>query len=256
MSDKKYDDQEYRYPDDEQPGDMMTQGDTQQSQDDNSCSDKKKTQENSGSAKESIASLLKRIRQLPFLKNKRIVILVIAVVVLFALIKMLGHHGSPSLPKKATQSAQVQAPLQDTYRVMGSQVNDLSTKSIQNKRDVNVLTNNVRQMEKSMESMNDVVVQLTDEVTGLTKQVNALKTQQDIQKRAMIKKTQMKPKDYYITAMVPGRAWVKSTDSNQGISIRVGDKLPTYGKISSIDSDNGVIITTSGRIIKFGANDS
>jgi intracellular multiplication protein IcmG len=258
MSDKKYDDdqEEYKYPDDEQSGDMTMAEETPQSQDKgNDAGDKKKGEENKGAAKLDIDSVARRIRQLPFLKNKRVMIIIIAVIVLFILIKMLGHHSSPSLPKKA-QTTQQQSPLQTRYNVIGSQVHDLSTTSIQNKRDVALLTNNMRQMEKSMQSMNDVVVQLTDEVTDLTKQIKTLEAQQAIQKAAIGKVAKIKPKDYYITAMVPGRAWLKSTDSDQGISVRVGDKLPTYGTISSIDSDNGVLVTTSGRIIKFGANDS
>jgi hypothetical protein len=266
MSDNKYDDQEeYKYPEDEQSGEITTQGNTQEKQGagaQQQSSDKAqhRAEENGYSKKPGIDSLMKQIRQLPFLRNKRMVIILIAVVVLFVLIKMIGGHSSSvSLPKKSKTgqtNAQAQSPLQAKYKVMGTQVRDLSTLSIQNKRDISLLTNNMRQIEKSLQSMNDVMVQLTDEMTDLTKQVKALKTQQDIQKSAINKKIATKPKVYHITAMVPGRAWIKSTDSGQAISVRVGDKLPSYGAITSIDSDNGVVATTSGRIIKFGENDS
>jgi len=258
MSDKKYDDQdEYKYPDDEQSGEMTTQGNTQQK--DDSAQSKIEDATDSHSTKPGIDTLLKKIRQFPLLQNKRAVIIITAVVVLFLLIKIIGgHHSSTSLPKKtkATQ-AQIQSSLRTEYNVMGTQVRDLSTISVQNKRDVALLTSNIRQMQQSMQSMNDVVVQLTDEVSGLTKEVKTLQAQEKIQKAAQDKQATIKPKVYNITAMVPGRAWLKAKgDNSQGISVRVGDELPTYGKVSSIDSDNGIVTTTSGRIIKFGQNDS
>jgi len=256
--DKKHGDQdEYKYPGDEQSGEMTPQDDDTQPKADDNAQSKMDNATESHSTKPGIDNIFKKIKKLPFLQNKRAVIIIIAILVLFLLIKIIGSHSSSSsFPKKAkTAQAKAQPSLRSEYNVMGNQVHDLSTTTMTNKKNVAFLVGNLRQIQQSMRSINDVVVQLTDEVSDLTKEVQTLKAQAKIQ-AAKQSKQAVKPKAYYITAMVPGRAWIKSTDSNQGISVRVGDELPTYGKVSSIDSDNGIIATTSGRIIKFGQNDS
>lgn len=259
MSDKKHDDQdEYRYPGDEQSGEMMPPDNDNTQQADGDEQSKIESTTESHSTKPGIDQLLKKIKKLPFLQNKRSVVIIIAIIVLFLLIKMIGGHNSPSSFSKTAKAVQekAQPSLRTEYNVIGNQVHDLSTVVAQNKRGVQLLAENLQRLQQSMRSINDLVVQLTDEVSDLTKEVQTLKTQFKIQEAQRIKQQGIKPKIYYITAMVPGRAWIRSTDNIQIISVRVGDKLPTYGKVSSIDSDNGIIATTSGRIIKFGQNDS
>jgi hypothetical protein len=265
MSDKNYDDQdEYRYSDDEQSGATPTRDEPQET---NKKDESVKAKAASHSrydlsrGKSGLDALLKRIKQLPFLQSKRSIIIIVAVVVLFLLIKLIGGHGNsnPSFPKKAQKQAQSTTVPVNENKLMMAQMRELASQSVQNKRNVTVLTRNMQQMQQSMQSINDVVVQLTDEVTNLTQQVKQLQASPShgtaAEKNGQISSAP-KLKIYHITAMVPGRAWVKSEGNSQAVTVRIGDELPTYGKVVSIDSDNGVVATESGRMIQFGDNDS
>jgi len=55
---------------------------------------------------------------------------------------------------------------------------------------------------------------------------------------------------YYIQALVPGRAWIKSKKGST-ITVRKGSRVSTYGVVREIDVLNGRILTTSGRVIRF-----
>ena len=56
---------------------------------------------------------------------------------------------------------------------------------------------------------------------------------------------------YYIQAIIPGRAWIKSTDGTI-VTIVQGNVIPGYGRVLRVDSERGNVVTSSGRIIRFG----
>ena len=59
---------------------------------------------------------------------------------------------------------------------------------------------------------------------------------------------------YYVKAMIQGRAWLM-TSEGASTTVAVGDNLPGYGDISSIDVDNGQVVTSSGTVIKYRSDD-
>lgn len=63
------------------------------------------------------------------------------------------------------------------------------------------------------------------------------------------------PLVYHVKALIPGRAWL---ESNRGTttSVKVGDTLRNYGQITSINTNTGMVDTSSGRVIKYGRYDS
>lgn len=60
--------------------------------------------------------------------------------------------------------------------------------------------------------------------------------------------------DYYVQAVIPGRAWLKSSNG-QIITVTTGDGIPGYGTVETIDSQNGVVITSTGTKIVFGIDE-
>lgn len=51
--------------------------------------------------------------------------------------------------------------------------------------------------------------------------------------------------EYSVHAVIPGRAWLKST-KGQIVTVTEGDNLGNYGKIIVIDATNGVVLSSSG----------
>ena len=59
---------------------------------------------------------------------------------------------------------------------------------------------------------------------------------------------------YYIQAIIPGRAWIR-TSNGQTITVAYGDELAGLGKVTKIDAENGVVITSSGAKVMYGINE-
>lgn len=60
---------------------------------------------------------------------------------------------------------------------------------------------------------------------------------------------------FYLRGIIDGRAWI-SNEKGDNKTIRVGDSLPDYGRISGIFPDSGFVMTTSKRMISFSQGDS
>jgi hypothetical protein len=53
---------------------------------------------------------------------------------------------------------------------------------------------------------------------------------------------------YNVQAVVPGRAWLMN-DAGKSVTVAVGDKLPGFGVVVDIDALNGVVVTSSGKLL-------
>lgn len=60
---------------------------------------------------------------------------------------------------------------------------------------------------------------------------------------------------YYVEAVIPGRAWLKAADGTT-LTVSPGEVVPKYGRVTSINPDNGTVATTSGKIIHYGINEN
>ena len=53
--------------------------------------------------------------------------------------------------------------------------------------------------------------------------------------------------------MIHGRAWLQNKKGNT-FTVKIGDKLKGYGKVKLIEPEQGVVITSSGDVIRFKEN--
>ncbi|MBY0544694.1 MAG: hypothetical protein K2Q14_04005 [Gammaproteobacteria bacterium] len=60
--------------------------------------------------------------------------------------------------------------------------------------------------------------------------------------------------EYYVQAIIPGRAWLKNSNG-QIITVAPGDAIPGYGTVAAIDAQNGVVIMSTGSKIVFGIDE-
>jgi len=56
---------------------------------------------------------------------------------------------------------------------------------------------------------------------------------------------------YYVQAVIPGRAWLKDP-KGATITVGRGDSVPGYGRVEFIEPNSGTVITSSGRRIRYG----
>lgn len=110
--------------------------------------------------------------------------------------------------------------------------------------------------------LRDQLNQLKDELRTVNAQLNGL--QQRLAKPTEQKKAvNAKPKNqkstvalvsrpsYHVQAVLPGRAWLVSDDGSATITVAVGDALPGYGNIVSINPNRASVITSTGYTIPY-----
>lgn len=128
---------------------------------------------------------------------------------------------------------------------------------------------------RSIGSINSNISQLQQMTQSLATKLNALNANLVIlsqaleQQEAQLKKLTAKPKKkevkkstapvkrkiFFIQALIPGRAWLKSTEG-ETITVVKGTDLKGYGKVHSIDPRKGEVLTSSGSIITFSISDT
>jgi len=136
--------------------------------------------------------------------------------------------------------------------------------------EITLNVNHIQQLESTVSQINKTLEQLTQALTKLDSKlsdvtsalsamdqdVNNIKkviSNQDLDLASMPNKISSSKRDplvystpdYVVHAIIPGRAWLKST-SGQIITITEGDSLGDFGKVASIDATNNLVRTSSG----------
>lgn len=128
--------------------------------------------------------------------------------------------------------------------------------------DIVSVNNQIATVDTNLESLSTKVERLTAVLSALTAKLDA---QALIIERMTVKpvpkiihhrvKSVVSAPSYYIQAVIPGRAWLIATNGNT-VTVREGSPLRGYGRIKLIDPNQGRILTSSGRVIRFNQNDS
>jgi intracellular multiplication protein IcmG len=137
----------------------------------------------------------------------------------------------------------------------------------------NVMSANIDSMSHQLSSISTALSDLTTQLTVLNNGMNQLNHQLDLQAQALAKLEAAQHKKhvvmrsmmdrhavrevitYSIQAAIPGRAWLISNQGNT-LTVREGTSIPGYGVVKLIDSKQGRVITSSGRVIRFSQIDS
>jgi len=200
-----------------------------------------------------------------FVKNNKrpSIIMVIALMVLVAFaimhksnkIIIEDNPPKPSAPVQKSQPAQVTVMPKNNSLDSASayQLNTIKAESQRSAATVSALKNQVQSMQDQLKKSDATNQKLNEALGLLVEQVNTLNKK--INMPVAHKKHTPPPLTYHIKAIIPGRAWVKSSEGLSQ-SITVGDSVPNYGKIKIIDPDHGMILTSSGKLIRYGENDS
>lgn len=129
------------------------------------------------------------------------------------------------------------------------------------RQEVSNLNNVTQSLQSSIDQINAQLTQLNASMALLTDKMQAQMLQQAAsQKKMMIKKGSLTPKPvvkkvvYQIMAIIPGRAWLKSSNGAT-VTVSVGTQLSGYGTVTKIDPQLGNVVMSTGQIIQFSADD-
>ncbi|MBV53730.1 MAG: hypothetical protein CL816_06715 [Coxiellaceae bacterium] len=208
--------------------------------------------------------VLETADRFPILKNKKIMGIVgfmfVAVIVIDFTSSSSHTVNTSALDKsQATQSASVDAPRVTTSQTEQA-LTSLSEKQASSQQDVNQINNKMNRLNSSVSSLQQSQRQTSQSLRDLNNQIKLLSQQLEqvskTQQAILHPKTdsavpQAKPISYHIKAIDSGRAWIVSS-KGESKSLVVGDTIDQrYGKVISIDADQGLVYTSSKRVINF-----
>ena len=196
-------------------------------------------------------------------KNPRVVVVVGAIIVLIIIFSFVHSSSSqaqmlsaatdntpPSTPVPVTQPA----PTPTFSSALTSSADSGALKSIKASASSNQaaianlqvqlegLKSDLQRINQGQQTTDQAVVALSESVRKLT---NALENP--------VKKKVVKPVNmvYNLRAIVSGRAWIVDQNGNSQ-SVTVGSHLKQYGTVQKILPSQGMVTTSSGKVIEFG----
>jgi intracellular multiplication protein IcmG len=130
---------------------------------------------------------------------------------------------------------------------MPSPIEVANQKIAQLEAKINTLEAGLTDINAKFATLVNVMQNLNNQLAQQQNQVQLLLARQTAIQKSTLKKGVAK---YTIQAMLPGRAWL-ITNSGSVMSVRLGEQLPGYGTIDTMDPVEGKILTSSGRIIEY-----
>lgn len=159
--------------------------------------------------------------------------------------------------------APVQPVIQATDDAVKRSVSVLEINQQSLRSDVTSLNSQVNGLNRKIDDLASEMIKLNQTITNLS---NQMAQQSHEMNQLMAAKTQPKPVKhiikrpipqirYHIQAVIPGRAWLIGSNGSI-LTVREGIKIRGYGTVQLIDSMQGRVVTSSGKIIRFSPEDS
>lgn len=187
-------------------------------------------------------------------KNKRMILIIVAVIVLLIIVHLMNAFKKSNLPPISSQPAQTTATTPVSSSPALSASDEMASMGSRTQTEIQNLKSQLSDMQNSLSAVQTQNQQLQQALSALTEQLQTLSTEVN---QALMKRrpgVRAKLMVYHLRAVVPDRAWIAS-NNGQSFSVTIGNHVRDYGTVQAIDAQNGIIKTSSGRVIKYGAND-
>lgn len=154
-------------------------------------------------------------------------------------------------------------PSADTT-ALNQKISDMDVEQHNLRNSLNTLNNQLNSMSSNINALNMKISTLSQTVTVLTNKMDEQATQvsmliaarvQQPKPRKIVHRVVVPQTVYYIQAVIPGRAWLISTNGST-LTVREGTNIAGYGIVKLIDPNQGRVVTSSGRVIRFSQQDS
>lgn len=157
-----------------------------------------------------------------------------------------------------TQPVNVQQPPStsvNTFAAVPSSNTDMQRLMMQNQSNqqtIATLQNQIIQVQSQVNDLSSTISTLGNQIQSIVNEIRAISLDRATEGRNLSLPMGVV---YHLKALVPGRAWIQGKD---GVTktVTLGDRLPGYGIIQAIDTDQGLVTTSSGVAITYGPKDS
>ena len=153
------------------------------------------------------------------------------------------QESDPGLKQKVASIEATQQSVQSEVNSMNDQVGNVNS--------------NVNNLSAQITKLNQMISDLSSQVSKQSEEINMLMVRSKPKPVRRIVSTRHVGEviNYYINAVIPGRAWLIGTNGST-LTVREGTKIAGYGVVKLIDSMEGRVLTSSGRVIRFSQEDS
>lgn len=203
------------------------------------------------------------------LRHKKMLIglgLIIAVIVVYE-ISSIGSTDQSSdreVQRTTTQTTQQTRPTSQTNNQLASlasqnqnlssTISTLQKQSQTNKSDLSKLEGAMSQLVQNQRQLNNQMQNLTAGLQRLSLEIEKIGTKPVKKTKREVRRYTPPSPVYYLKAVLPGRAWLQSK-KGQTMTVTLGDKVRGYGTVTWINAQLGQVRTSSGKIIRYGADD-
>jgi intracellular multiplication protein IcmG len=117
-------------------------------------------------------------------------------------------------------------------------------------RDNQAVRNQLSQVQNDMRALLNQMASLQQQLVKLS---DTKKPIQPVTKAIAKKPVAVRP-HYFVQAALPGRAWLVKAEDNSTLTVAVGDELPGYGKVITINPIQASVMTSSNYTISYRPN--
>ncbi|KTD13336.1 type IVB secretion system protein IcmG/DotF [Legionella jamestowniensis] len=154
----------------------------------------------------------------------------------------------PTPTVDTTEITQRLSALEVNQQNLRSEMDSLNSQLATINTNLNALATKIAQLNQTLTVIVTRVEEQSKEISVLT-----IRTKPKPVRKVVIKAPP--PPSYFIQAIIPGRAWLIAQNGST-ITVREGTQVAGYGVIKLIDSRQGRVLTSSGRVIRFSQQDS
>jgi len=155
-------------------------------------------------------------------------------------------------PAVTAQSSEVSAKLMKLQEVNDRLTETVREQQVDTQMRLLSLEQKLASVSSGIDELDQTIQALSDQVQQSKNLQSALLAAQKSQKISKNKQMQQM-KQYFVQAVIPGRAWLRGADGSV-LTVTVGDMVPGYGQVSTIDAYNGMVTMSSGIQIRYGLN--
>lgn len=144
--------------------------------------------------------------------------------------------------------------------MLESNQQDMKAEFANTSNELSGINNNINTMMTKVTELNNTIAHFTAKVDEQAEKIERLTAEARAIKKVHAPR-KMQPKNavpvlqYYIQAVIPGRAWLIATNGST-LTVREGTVIPGFGMVKLIDARQGRVLTSSGRAIRFSQEDS
>lgn len=193
-----------------------------------------------------------------FAANNKRNIVVFGVVIVGVIVFQTMRHKAPTdgMPAvKPVASSMIAAPTDDQLLLQKSMA-ELQQNNDANNQEIANLKSQLASVNGQLQTANQANDQLKQAMVLLMQELRNLNDKMAKRPTTVVvaQKAEQPGVVYAVRAMVDGRAWIQGSNG-LSMSVTLGDPIPDYGNVTGIQAAQGLIQTSSGKVIRLGSND-